>query len=75
MTSEHNDHRIRRQKNPDIVHGKPLLMYVRPEDFGEEIFFLINTCICGRPEVSMVKLKKHLKKKGLFAASPIVVYL
>lgn len=51
MTSEHNDHRIRRQKNPDIVHGKPLLMYVRPEDFGHRD--------CGRqPEEIHIDMAK-----------------
>lgn len=35
MTKWHNDHRIRRQKNPGIVSGKPLVLFRMPEEYGE----------------------------------------
>lgn len=34
MIMWHNDHLIRKQSNPTIIRGKPLLMYRFPERFG-----------------------------------------
>lgn len=38
MVKEHNDHRIRSQRNPEIITGKPNLLYRMPEKVGKLCF-------------------------------------